>query len=458
MASEYFSRELIEKYDLTGPRYTSYPTAVEFHTRFKASDFVNGVKNSGKNKPLSIYIHVPFCDTLCYYCACNKVITKDYSKSVDFVNYLKKEMDLLAPMVQNRPVKQMHWGGGTPTFLSDEQMQDIMTHLADKFTLVSDDESEYGIEIDPRAANPERIRNLRKMGFNRLSLGVQDVDPVVQKAVHRIQPNDITEAVLKTAREVGFESINLDLIYGLPFQTADSFVETLKQVISWKPDRLSVFNYAHLPHLFAPQKRILLEDLPSANEKLTILEQSIEQLSEAEYRFIGMDHFALPDDELSKAQQDGSLHRNFQGYTTHGGCDLVSFGPSAISQIGDVYSQNMKTLEEYYQALDLNQLPVWRGCHLDKDDFIRRAVIVQLICQFELNFEEFNQKFDINFHEYFAEELGFLEEMTHENLVTLNDDGIIIHAPGRLLIRNICMQFDKYFNRMRAPIAFSKTI
>jgi len=416
------------------------------------------VEESDKEKPLSIYIHVPFCDTLCYYCACNKVITKDYSKSVDFVRYLKKEMSLLAPRVKNRPVKQMHWGGGTPTFLSDAQMQEIMDHLASEFTMLSGDEGEYGIEIDPRAANPERIKNIRQMGFNRLSLGVQDVNPKVQKAVHRIQPNEITQGVLETAREVGFESINLDLIYGLPFQTAESFSETLTQVISWRPDRLSVFNYAHLPHLFMPQKRILLEDLPSPEEKLVILEQSIEKLSAAGYHFIGMDHFALPEDELSKAQKDGSLHRNFQGYTTHGECDLVSFGPSAISQIGNIYSQNVKTLEEYYAKLDQNKLPVWRGCFLDQDDFIRRAVILQLICQFELEFATINHQFNINFLEYFEPEMNLLQEMVADKLVIIDEKGIQIKAPGRLLIRNICMQFDKYFGRMQNPIAFSRTI
>ncbi|HFB67199.1 MAG TPA: oxygen-independent coproporphyrinogen III oxidase [Aeromonadales bacterium] len=458
MASKYFSRALIDKYNISGPRYTSYPTAVEFHGNFQAADFSNGIRQSDATKPVSLYIHVPFCDTLCYYCACNKVITRDYTKSVQFIDKLKKEMALIAPLIKDRQVLQMHWGGGTPTFLTDEQIQDIIQFLHDNFTMLNNDEGEYGIEIDPRAVTPERIRNLREMGFNRLSLGVQDVNPEVQKAVHRIQPNEITEGVLNTAREVGFVSTNLDLIYGLPFQNETSFDQTLDQVLQWRPDRLSVFNYAHLPHLFKPQKRILAEDLPSADEKLNILDNAISKLSDNGYDFIGMDHFALPDDELSLAQKDGSLHRNFQGYTTHGECDLIGFGPSAISQVGQVYSQNLKTLDEYYDSLDKNNLPVWRGKILDEDDLIRRAVIVQLICQFQLEFDDINQQFAIDFQSYFADELSDYKAMQKDNLLTVDEKGIKIHAPGRLLIRNICMIFDKYLQRMQRQISFSKTI
>ncbi len=458
MTSKYFSRTLIDKYNISGPRYTSYPTAVEFHNDFTAPDYMNGVRRSDTSKPISLYIHVPFCDTLCYYCACNKVITRDYTRSVQFLKNLKKEMAIIAPLVQDRQVLQMHWGGGTPTFLSDDQIQDIIQFLHDHFTMLDNDQGEYGIEIDPRAVTPERIKNLRKMGFNRISLGVQDVNPMVQKAVHRIQPNEITEGVLTTAREVGFVSTSVDLIYGLPFQSEASFDQTLDQILQWRPDRLSVFNYAHLPHLFKPQTRILAEDLPSADEKLSILDNAISKLSDNGYNFIGMDHFALPEDELSTAQKDGSLHRNFQGYTTHGECDLIGFGPSAISQVGQVYSQNLKTLDEYYETLNKNTLPVWRGKILDEDDLIRRAVIIQLICQFELKFEDINQQFDINFQNYFADELVDYKAMQADNLLTVDKTGITIHAPGRLLIRNICMIFDKYLQRMQRPSSFSKTI
>lgn len=458
MTTKYFQRSLIDKYNISGPRYTSYPTAVEFHTGFKAENYVTGIQNSEHNRPLSIYIHVPFCDTLCYYCACNKVITKDYSKADQYVLNLKKELSLVAAKVKNRKVIQMHWGGGTPTFLKDEHIREIMEHLRNNYSMCEDNEAEYGIEIDPRAVSPDRINFLREQGFNRISLGVQDVNPEVQKAVHRIQPNEITEAVLMTAREAGFQSTNLDLIYGLPFQTSISFAQTIEQIIKWKPDRLSVFNYAHLPHLFMPQKRIQVQDLPSADEKLVILEDTISTLTETGYHFIGMDHFALPDDELSLAQKNGSLHRNFQGYTTHGECDLIGFGPSAISQIGMVYSQNVKTLDEYYSLIGQNHLPVWRGKTLDQDDLIRRNLILELICQFELNFQQFENQNAIRFDTYFEKELEDCIELQHDGLIQLSNQGIQVLAPGRLLIRNICMKFDKYLRRLNEEISFSKTI
>jgi len=458
MSSQFFRRDLIDKYNLSGPRYTSYPTAVEFHTQFGAADYVAGIKHSDASKPLSIYIHVPFCDTLCYYCACNKIITKDHSRADAFLANLMSEMALVAPLVKNRPVVQMHWGGGTPTFLSDAQIAAIIQHLHDHFTMLTDDQGEYGIEIDPRAASPERIRNLRQLGFNRISLGVQDINPKVQQAVHRIQPTEVTAAVLNAARDCGFQSTSLDLIYGLPFQSRASFSATLDQVIEWRPDRLSVFNYAHLPHLFMPQKRIRPQDLPSAEEKLEILEGSIDQLTTAGYEFIGMDHFALPEDELAQAQKNASLHRNFQGYTTHGECDLLGFGPSAISQIGDVYSQNVKTLEDYYPPLNTGQLPVWRGRQLDQDDRIRRAAIVALICQFTLDKTLFSQIWHIDFDTYFEPELKEFAQMSAEGLLTLSAERIDIGPAGRLLIRNICMKFDKYLQRMQREVSFSRTI
>jgi oxygen-independent coproporphyrinogen-3 oxidase len=458
VASQYFSRALIDQYAMSGPRYTSYPTAVEFHHNFFEKDVFQGISESDASKPLSIYLHIPFCDTLCYYCACNKVITKDYTKSVEFIKYLKKEISLIAPLVKGRKVVQMHWGGGTPTFLTNQQIAEILQHLDENFAMAKNDDGEFGIEIDPRSANPSRIRKLRELGFNRISLGVQDVNPVVQKAVHRIQPNEIVEEVMVAAKQCGFTSTNLDLIYGLPFQSEQSFDETLDKVIEWRPDRLSVFNYAHLPHLFMPQKRIQASDLPNSEEKLSILENAINKLTDSGYEFIGMDHFALPDDELSLAQKNGSLHRNFQGYTTHGDCDLLSFGPSAISQIGDIYSQNLKTLDEYYQHLEQSKLPIWRGLILDRDDHIRRAAILQMICQFKLNYAQFYQQNLVDFKTYFAEELNDLEVMQRDGLVKLTDTGIIINPPGRLLIRNICMVFDKYLRRMQDPIAFSKTI
>jgi oxygen-independent coproporphyrinogen-3 oxidase len=457
MSNAFFNRTLIDKYNLSGPRYTSYPTAVEFKTTFDANSYLQALRGSDPERPLSLYLHVPFCDTLCYYCACNKIITKDHSKARPFIEHLKKEIDAVAPHVAGRPVHQMHWGGGTPTFLNNDEIAEILEHLAERFSMCFGS-GEYGIEIDPRGVDASRVRQLGKLGFNRISFGVQDVNPEVQKAVHRIQPTEVTEAVLLAARDAGFQSINLDLIYGLPFQSEASFAETVEQVLKWRPDRLSVFNYAHLPHIFMPQKRIRQEDLPSPEEKLKILDHSISQLTEAGYRFIGMDHFALPDDELSLAQDNGTLYRNFQGYTTHAECELIGFGPSAISQIGGAYSQNVKTLEEYYAAIDGESLPVWRGLTLDRDDYLRREWIVQLICHFHLDFDDFSRQHNIDARAYFAAELEQLQKMAADGLLTITDQGIVVHDIGRLLIRNICMVFDKYLQRMERQVSFSRTI
>ncbi len=455
--SQYVDRGLIEKYDMTGPRYTSYPTAVEFTTNFQSADYRMALHASRADTPLSIYIHVPFCDTLCYYCACNKIITKDRRKSPPFLHRLKKEIAMVAKQLGRRYVKQMHWGGGTPTFLSDEEIHEVLTHLSKYFDL-DPENGEYAIEIDPRSVDEHRIKALRAMGFNRISFGVQDLNPKVQKAVHRIQPIEVTENALKSARDAGFQSVHLDLIYGLPFQSEASFSETLQTVIQWRPDRLSVFNYAHLPHIFMPQKRIRVEDLPSPEEKLRILERSISELTEAGYQFIGMDHFALPDNELAQAQRDGTLHRNFQGYTTHAECDLVGFGPSAIGQLPGAYVQNVKTLEEYYDAIDNDRLPVWRGKTLTQDDKIRRAAIMQLICHFELDMHAFSEAHNIDFETYFDDALAQLKQMEVDGLVTISDHRIKINDIGRLLVRNVCMPFDKYLQRMREQISFSKTI
>ena len=449
-----FDQELINRYDRAGPRYTSYPTAVEFHDEFTIRDLL---KAEGHSKALSLYFHIPFCDTVCFYCACNKIATKDRSKVEPYLKALEQEMLMQANLLDwQRPVEQLHWGGGTPTFLSDEQMVWLMSRTKSLFNMLDNDEGQYSIEIDPREVSPTTLRTLREIGFNRLSLGLQDLDERVQVAVNRVQTAELTFGVMQQARELGFKSVSLDLIYGLPHQSWMSFEKTLDEVIEARPDRLSVFNYAHMPTRFKPQRRINEADLPSAADKLEIMHKAGEKLQAAGYVFIGMDHFALPGDELALAQKEGHLHRNFQGYTTHAHCDLLAFGVSSIGNVGNTFSQNVKTLDEYYAAIEKNTLPIERGLVLNRDDVIRQDVITQLICQFALNFNQIDQAWRIQSSDYFAHELIALEQMQKDGLLVLSEDGLQVTQPGRLLIRNICMVFDRYLPE--AQHRFSRAI
>jgi len=443
---------------VNGPRYTSYPTALQF-SEFTPADYTRAVTDSPRrDSPISLYFHLPFCSTLCYYCACSKIVTRDKAKGVRYLEYLNREIDLQAPNFAGRKVTQLHWGGGTPTFLSDEQITDLMDTIRDRFELVSDSEGEFSIEIDPRTVDAARIRHIREAGFNRLSLGIQDFEPDVQKAVNRIQSFEATREVIQAARDVGFKSISVDLIYGLPHQTMATIANTLKQVIELSPDRISIYNYAHLPQRFAPQKRINVVDLPDADHKLRILKQCIDMLTVSGYQYIGMDHFAKPDDELAVAQREGTLHRNFQGYSTHADCDLVAMGITGISNIGNTYSQNAKTMEDYEAALDGGRLPIVKGIQIDADDLIRKAVIMALICQFTVSFETIEREFDIDFRKYFWRELDSFAAMENDGLVEIDDKGIQVTERGRLLIRNVCMAFDRHLNPDLQANSYSRAI
>ena len=458
--STIFDIDLIRRYDKAGPRYTSYPTAVQFHDGFDEATYREYAVNSNTLplKPLSLYIHIPFCNTVCFYCACNKVVTKDYSKAAPYLRRLQQEISLQSALFNpDRPVTQLHFGGGTPTFLSHAEMRELMGSIRKNFNLFDDDSGEYSIEIDPREMKADTVALLRELGFNRMSLGVQDFDAKVQKAVNRIQTEDETFRVLENARSEGFKSVSLDLIYGLPFQSVESFAETLEKILAIKPERLSVFNYAHLPTLFKPQRRINELDLPKPAEKLEILQNTINRLIEAGYVYIGMDHFALPDDELALAQANGSLYRNFQGYSTHADCDLVGLGITSIGKVGDSYSQNVKTLDEYYAQIDGGHLPVFRGVGLNADDKLRRAVITQLICHFTLEFSVVEKEYNIDFNKHFAVELADLEKMQADGLLVFNNQRIEILPAGKLLVRNICMTFDAYL-RQNKEQRFSKVI
>ncbi|WP_025128815.1 oxygen-independent coproporphyrinogen III oxidase [Pseudomonas sp. PH1b] len=451
--------DLIRRYDLAGPRYTSYPTAVQFNSQVGAFDLLHALRDSRKaQRPLSLYVHIPFCANICYYCACNKVITKDRSRALPYLQRLEQEMQLIAcHLATNQRVEQLHFGGGTPTFLNHDELRQLMALLRKHFNLLDDDSGDYGIEIDPREADWSTMGLLRELGFNRVSIGLQDLDPAVQRAVNRLQSLDETRAVIEAARTLQFRSINIDLIYGLPKQTPENFARTVEEVINLQPDRLSVFNYAHLPERFMPQRRINGSELPAPAEKLQMLQRTIEQLTAAGYRYIGMDHFALPDDELAIAQEESTLQRNFQGYTTHGHCDLIGLGVSAISQIGDLYCQNSSDLTHYQNALAGAQLATSRGLVCNADDRLRREVIQQLICNFSLKFEDIEQAFNIDFRGYFNELWPELEEMADDGLIELSSDMITVLPAGRLLVRSVCMVFDAYLgqqNRQR----FSRVI
>ncbi len=455
-----FDAALIAKYDKSGPRYTSYPTAVQFHDGFGERNYRQAASESNASgRPLSLYFHIPFCDTVCFYCACNKLATKDRTLAAPYLQRMQRELAMQADLFDDaRKVKQLHWGGGTPTFISHDEMRQLMQQTRSHFDLANDLEGEFSIELDPREAQGDTVKLLRELGFNRVSLGVQDFDPRVQKAVNRIQSEEETLSVMHAAREEGFRSVSLDLIYGLPFQTVDGFAGTLERVVASAPDRLSVFNYAHLPDLFKPQRRINVEELPSPQEKLEILRMTIERLTAAGYVYIGMDHFARPDDELAEAQRDGTLYRNFQGYSTHADCDLIGLGVTSIGMVGPTYGQNMRTLDEYYARIDAGSLAVFRGIELSRDDQIRRDVITRLICHFALDFRALDGRWGIRFAEYFAPELEQLAGMQEDGLLTLDALGIQVLPAGRLLIRNICMAFDYYLRESTTGKRFSKVI
>ncbi|MBI3545621.1 MAG: oxygen-independent coproporphyrinogen III oxidase [Gammaproteobacteria bacterium] len=461
MSQLVFDPDLLRRYDKSGPRYTSYPTAIQLHSGFTEADYrahADRTNKAASPRSLSLYLHIPFCDTVCFYCACNKIITKNRQRATTYLERLHREIALQAELFdRSRVVEQLHWGGGTPTFIAHDEMRELVNVIRKHFRLRDDDKGEYGIEVDPREVRPETLSLLRELGFNRLSIGVQDFDPAVQQAVNRIQSEMETFAVLTQARTLGFRSINMDLIYGLPHQTTQSFGRTLDKIIAAAPNRLSVFNYAHLPEMFKSQRYISASDLPTPQAKLNILQLTIERLTQAGYVYIGMDHFARPDDELAVAQANGTLYRNFQGYSTHAECDLIGLGVTSIGMVGDCYSQNQRSLDDYYTAVDARHLPVMRGITLTKDDKLRRAIIMQLICHFVLDVSAIERDYDIHFAEYFASELVDLKIMQQDGLIDMDATSLRVLPAGKLLIRNICMVFDHYLRAKQAQ-RFSKVI
>ncbi len=453
-----FDSDLIQRYNVQGPRYTSYPTALQFE-EFTTGELGKAISESPfRDRDLSLYVHLPFCATLCYYCACNKIVTRKREPAREYLELLSRELAILAPMFVDRHVSQLHWGGGTPTFLDDDQITHLMEEIRSYFPFRNDSSGEFSIEVDPRTVDADRIANLRGVGFNRLSLGIQDFNPRVQKAVNRIQSFEDTREVIDAARLCGFRSISVDLIYGLPFQSYESFRETLGQICELKPDRISIYNYAHLPSRFTPQKRILVTDLPAPQEKLRILELCIRDLTDNGYVYIGMDHFALPDDELAIAQRDGTLQRNFQGYSTFADCDLLALGVTGISHIGNTYSQNTKEMDVYRERLLAGHLPVEKGAVIDGDDQVRKQAIKELICHFRLEYQSLTEKFGIQVADYFARELESLEPLAEDGLLVLEDDAIQVTTTGRLFIRNICMIFDRYITDSVLEKRFSRAI
>jgi oxygen-independent coproporphyrinogen-3 oxidase len=456
------STDLLRRFDLNGPRYTSYPTADRFVDAFTDEDYVQAMKlrrsaAASMNMPLSLYVHIPFCESLCYYCACNKIVTKHHERAEAYLRYLSREVDLhTAHLGTGQVISQLHLGGGTPTFLSDDELRGLMAMLRRSFNFAPG--GEYAIEVDPRTVDVKRLAVLAELGFNRLSFGVQDFDPMVQKSVHRVQPAEKVFALVESARHLGFESINIDLIYGLPMQTPESFDRTLAQVALLRPDRVALYAYAHLPERFKPQRRIITAELPTGAAKISMLSRSLAAFEKAGYVYIGMDHFALPNDALAVAKRQGRLHRNFQGYSTQPDCDLIALGVSAIGRVGATYSQNAKTIEAYYDLLDQGRLPVVRGLALTRDDLVRRVVIMGLMCQGQLQFESIELALLIDFKSYFAKELEALNELVGQGLVTVNASGIEVTAQGWFFVRAVAMVFDRYLQADRNRSKFSKII
>ncbi len=452
---------LLRKYDTPGPRYTSYPTAPLFSSSFTANDYRQEILETNApdvGSDISLYFHFPFCDTLCYFCGCTMMVTRDRGRIAEYLRYLKKEIDMVAPeFSRNRRVTQVHWGGGTPTHLSPEELLDIGQYIKARFNI--DPETEMSVEIDPRELTYAHLLTLRQIGFNRMSMGVQDLDERVQKAVNRVQPEEVSLQVLRWAGSLGFQSINVDLIYGLPFQTVGSFEKTVQAIRDCSPDRIAVFNYAHVPWMKKHQQLISPQDLPTPEQKLDILKMTIELLSSHGYEYIGMDHFAKPTDELARAQKEKTLYRNFQGYSTKSGADLYGFGMSSISHFGNIYAQNRKTLQGYYAALDAGDLATHVGYRMTEDDHIRKHVIMRLMCDLELSMPPVERRFGIQFDEYFDSSLEQLRPFVRDGLVEIVPGKIVIVGAGRLLLRNIAMCFDAYLDVVgKTKPVFSRTV
>ena len=455
-----FDTDLIVRHGGRGPRYTSYPTALQFSEELTADDYrKNAIASNASGVPLSLYVHIPFCHTLCYYCGCNKIITRNEARVERYIEMLYREIEMQSELFdKSRKIEQLHFGGGTPTYLNEEQLDDLMAKLRSAFSFDESENREFSIEVDPRTVDEHSIRHLAGLGFNRLSLGIQDFDPIVQKAVNRTQTTDDVLNLVLTARESGFESISFDLIYGLPHQTVDSFDTTLDLVIGMRPDRLAVYNYAHLPQRFKGQRMIDDADIPLPEVKLDILHRTIDTLCGAGYEYIGMDHFALPEDELVVARANGTLQRNFQGYSTHRECDLVALGVSAIGSIGNVFAQSAVTTMEYEALIENGQLPIRKGIAVDDDDLLRADVIQALMCYDKLSFEEFGAKHSIDFASYFAAEIERLQPLADDGLIEVDQTGINITQKGRLLLRSIAMVFDRYIDQAQNDNRFSKAI
>ncbi len=450
----------LRRFDVPGPRYTSYPTADRFVEAFDANAYAEALaarESAVAAAALSLYVHLPFCTSICYYCACNKVITKDQSKAGEYIGYLEREADLVgAHLTGSREIEQLHFGGGTPTFLSNEELARLMDVLAARFPLAP--RGEVSIEVDPRSTPPDKVMALGKLGFNRISVGVQDFEPEVQRAVNRLQSFEMTQATIEAARSADFRSVNLDLIYGLPKQTRETFARTLDKVMVLSPERIALYHYAHLPDRFKPQRRIESADLPSPEEKLNIMMDAIRRLSDAGYHYIGMDHFAKTGDDLARAQRQGRLHRNFQGYSTRPDCDLVGLGVSAISKVGPTYSQNVRTVEEYYDRLDHGMLPATRGIALDRDDILRRSVIMALMCHFEVAKESIETVHMIKFDDYFKTELADMKMFEDEGLVENTPEWLTVTPKGKLLVRAVAMTFDSYLRADQRARRYSKIV
>ena len=462
LAPNIVSPDMLRRFDVSGPRYTSYPTADRFVEAFGSDDYVRALSQRREGAaamatPLSLYVHIPFCESLCYYCACNKIITKHHDRSKPYLHYLAREIELNVERLGGRPsVTQLHLGGGSPTFLDDEELAELMSIIRRSFNLL--DDGEFSIEIDPRTVTRQRLANIRAMGFKRLSFGVQDFDPAVQKAVHRIQPAAQVFDLVAASRELGFDSVNVDLIYGLPLQTPESFKRTLAQVNELRPDRIALYAYAHLPERFKPQRRIDAFELPSGAARLDMLSSSLGAFIGAGYVYVGMDHFALPDDALAVAKRQGRLHRNFQGYSTQPDCDLIGLGVSSIGRVGATYSQNAKTMEEYCDLLNQGRLPVVRGLACNRDDLVRRAVIMALMCQGWLQFESIELAWLIDFKTCFASELEALKKLVDDGLVEIDESGISVTADGWFFVRAVAMVFDRHLQADRTRARFSRII
>jgi oxygen-independent coproporphyrinogen-3 oxidase len=452
--------DLLRRFDLPGPRYTSYPTADRFVEAFDAQAFAPwlGRRETMAAAPLSLYVHVPFCNTVCYYCACNKVITRDRGRAAEYLQALAIEAGLVSErLAGSRRVEQLHLGGGTPTFLADDELRRLMATLDAHFELDAE-RGELSVEVDPRSCGPGRVRVLAELGFNRISVGVQDFDPAVQRAVNRLQSFETTQATIDAARANGFKSVNLDLIYGLPKQSRATFARTLDRVLALEPDRVALYHYAHLPERFKPQRRIAAGELPSAQEKMGIMLDAIARLTAAGYRYIGMDHFAKAGDELARAQALGRLQRNFQGYSTRPDCDLLGLGVSAISKVGPTYAQNARELDDYYDRLRNGVLPTARGVLLDRDDLVRRAVIMALMCHFAVSKEAIEAAHLVSFDEYFRRELAALRDFADAGLVETNGEWITVTPKGKLLVRAIAMVFDRYLQNDQRVRRYSRIV